>query len=173
MNKKNSIKTTYNVIYTLGILAILAFGVIIMPLTASADMPGYVTPYGVTGYNTRAPSNSYVSQDFYPAYNSTYSSNPNTTTSANQTNSTTNATSTTENTNTSNTTTENLDTTENTSSEGLSNLASNVTFGSSGIYPSGIIQWIFFAILVLLIVILVRKIFGFEEKYHSTPMKQA
>lgn len=38
-----------------------------------------------------------------------------------------------------------------------SNPASNAIFGSNSFTPSGLIQWVFFAILVLLIVILVRK----------------
>ena len=54
-----------------------------------------------------------------------------------------------------------------------SNLASNAIFGSNSFMPSGIIQWILFAIFVLLIVILVRKISGADKKYHSTPMKHA
>lgn len=52
-----------------------------------------------------------------------------------------------------------------------SDLASNAIFGSNGIYPSGLIQWIFFAILVLLIVILVRRIYGANKKYQTSPMK--
>ena len=53
----------------------------------------------------------------------------------------------------------------------VSDLASNAIFGSNTFYPSGLIQWILFAILILLIVILVRKIYGADKKYHSTPMK--
>lgn len=52
-----------------------------------------------------------------------------------------------------------------------SNLASNAIFGSRGIWPSGLIGWIFFAILVLVIVILVRRAFGATEKYNAKPMK--
>lgn len=52
-----------------------------------------------------------------------------------------------------------------------SNLASNAVFGSNSIYPSGLIQWILFAIIILLIVILVRKIYGGDKKYLSTPLK--
>lgn len=51
------------------------------------------------------------------------------------------------------------------------NLAANAIFGSNSFTPSGLIQWIFFAIIVLLIVILVRKIFGGKEKYLAIPMK--
>ena len=52
-----------------------------------------------------------------------------------------------------------------------SNLASNAVFGSNSVYPSGLIQWILFAIIILLIVILVRKIYGGDKKYLSTPLK--
>jgi len=54
-----------------------------------------------------------------------------------------------------------------------SNLAANAIFGSNGFMPSGLIQWILLAIIILVIVILVRKISGAEEKYHSTPLKHA
>jgi len=52
-----------------------------------------------------------------------------------------------------------------------SGLAASAVFGSSGFLPSGIIQWILFAILVLLIVILARKIYGADEAYNTAPMK--
>lgn len=52
-------------------------------------------------------------------------------------------------------------------------LTSNAIFGSDTFLPSGLIQWIFFAIIILLIVILVRKIFGREQSYHEAPMKHA
>ncbi len=55
--------------------------------------------------------------------------------------------------------------------ENFNNLASNAIFGSNGVYPSGLVQWIFFAILILLVVILVRKVYGAGEKYHATPLK--
>lgn len=51
------------------------------------------------------------------------------------------------------------------------NLAANAILGSNSFTPSGLIQWVFFAILVLLIVILVRKIYGGSEKYYATPLK--
>jgi hypothetical protein len=52
-----------------------------------------------------------------------------------------------------------------------SNLASNAIFGSGSFLPSGIIQWILFAIIILVIVILVRKVFGAKEAYEELPMK--
>ncbi len=51
------------------------------------------------------------------------------------------------------------------------NLASNVIFGSDGIFPSSLIGWIILAIIVLLIVILIRRISGGREKYFATELK--
>jgi hypothetical protein len=51
------------------------------------------------------------------------------------------------------------------------NLASAAIFGSNSFLPSGLIQWILFAIIILLIIILARKIFGAREKYNALPMK--
>lgn len=55
--------------------------------------------------------------------------------------------------------------------EGPKELAANAIFGANTFTPSGIIQWILFAILVLVSVILVRKIYGADQKYHAAPMK--
>ncbi len=57
--------------------------------------------------------------------------------------------------------------------DNYSNLASNVIFGSNSFLPSGLIQWVLFAIVILIIVILVRKIFGAKENYDESPMKHA
>lgn len=54
------------------------------------------------------------------------------------------------------------------------NLASSVILGSSGSFlPSGLVQWILFAIIILVIIILIRKVFSAEENYHASPMKHA
>ncbi len=50
-------------------------------------------------------------------------------------------------------------------------LASNAIFGSNSFLPSGLIQWILFAIFILLIVILARRIFGAKESYETSPLK--
>ncbi|MBI3888805.1 hypothetical protein HY311_03370 [Candidatus Nomurabacteria bacterium] len=50
-------------------------------------------------------------------------------------------------------------------------LASNAIFGSNSFLPSGLIQWILFAIFVLIIVILARRIFGAKENYETSPLK--
>jgi hypothetical protein len=58
-----------------------------------------------------------------------------------------------------------------TNSDNASDLAANAVYGSNSFMPSGIIQWVLFAIFILLLVILIRKIFGAEEKYQATPLK--
>jgi uncharacterized membrane protein YdfJ with MMPL/SSD domain len=55
----------------------------------------------------------------------------------------------------------------------LKNLTSNVIFGAGGFLPTGIMDWILIAILILIIVVLARKVFGGESHYHSTPLKHA
>ncbi len=50
-------------------------------------------------------------------------------------------------------------------------LAANAVYGSNSFLPSGLIQWILFGIFILLLIILVRKIFGAEKNYHATPLK--
>ena len=62
---------------------------------------------------------------------------------------------------------------ENNTNENESSLVSNAIFGSDSVAPSGLIQWILFAIVILLIVIIARKIFGGTDRYHSTPLKHA
>ncbi len=61
---------------------------------------------------------------------------------------------------------------EDTSSRDLSGLAAGAIFGGDGFMPSGIVQWLLLAIFILLIVIIVRKIFG-EKQYHESPLKHA
>ncbi len=79
------------------------------------------------------------------------------------------------NTTTNNTTTNTNNSTDNTSTDSNdgSSLASSVILGSGGFLPSGIIGWIFFAILILIIVILVRKVTGGAKRYHEAPLKHA
>lgn len=57
--------------------------------------------------------------------------------------------------------------------ESYSNLASNAIFGSNSFLPSGLIQWVLFAIVILLIIIIARKIFGAKQNYDEAPMKHA
>jgi hypothetical protein len=159
MSKINGFTTSYITIYTLGILTIIASGVMAMPAKVSADIPGYVTPYNVPNPNSPVPNYYYQSASFYPVY--TYQSNTsNTSTSSTSTNST-------------NQSDANSTSSQDNNTENYSSLAANTAFGSNSILPSGIVQWIFFAILVLVIVILTRKIFGADQRYYSTPMKHA
>jgi hypothetical protein len=65
--------------------------------------------------------------------------------------------------------TENTTTTDTNSKS--SNLAATAIFGSNGFFPSGLIQWVLFAIIILLIVILARRVFGARAKYNEAPMK--
>ncbi|MBI3305936.1 hypothetical protein HYZ82_02250 [Candidatus Nomurabacteria bacterium] len=52
-----------------------------------------------------------------------------------------------------------------------SELTANAIFGSDTFLPSGLVQWILFAILILLIVILIRKIYGADVRYRAAPLK--
>ncbi|MES3032104.1 MAG: hypothetical protein V4699_02570 [Patescibacteria group bacterium] len=187
MNKINNNK----IVFALGILAILAFGTSVSPEPVSAGTAGYVTPYDSSNYSSnryntyQTPSNydniepTYVAPAYTPAPTYTApsptptvysnSTNPNrTTTTRTATRTTTPATQTTANQNTTYTNS-NADSATNTETNG--DLGANAIFGSDGFLPSSIIQWIMFAILVLLIVILVRKIHGGGERYHAMPMK--
>ena len=55
--------------------------------------------------------------------------------------------------------------------ETFSDLTGNALYGGNTFLPSGIVQWILFAIIVLLLVIMARKFFGGEEAYQATPLK--
>jgi hypothetical protein len=55
--------------------------------------------------------------------------------------------------------------------ENFSSLTSNAIYGSNSFMPSGIVQWVLFAIIILLLVILARKLFGGEDHYMEAPMK--
>jgi hypothetical protein len=52
-------------------------------------------------------------------------------------------------------------------------LAASVILGTNSFLPSGIMQWILLAILILIIVILARRIFGGTQKYMQVPLKHA
>lgn len=55
--------------------------------------------------------------------------------------------------------------------EDYRNLTSNAIFGANGFLPNSVIQWIMLAILVMAMIIIVRKIFGADMKYHTSPLK--
>ncbi len=156
------------IIFGLGILAILTLGVITMPHEASADRAGRVTAYNSTDF-----ADVRTTDDEYNTYQGGSTSNtvskPKTSTAINPTvtktstvKKTTTATSNSTDTNTG------VETDENANSIGA-----NALFGTNGFTPSGLIQWILLAILILIIVILVRKVTGAEKRYHAEPLKHA
>jgi hypothetical protein len=52
-------------------------------------------------------------------------------------------------------------------------LAASVILGENTFLPSGVLQWILLAILILIIVILARRIFGGTQRYLQVPLKHA
>ncbi len=62
---------------------------------------------------------------------------------------------------------------QSTDSSSESSLAGNAILASNGFLPSNLFQWILAAILILLMVILIRKAYGAEDKYHKSPLKHA
>lgn len=163
MNKINNQKLN-SFLLGLGILAIFAFGSVAIPTQASADRGGTVTPYGVTQFNNNIPANDGYTPYVAPA--TTYTPPP--ATSTGYTNVNTAPQGQVEGASTTKTTTT---TTEKSTED--SSLSANAISARSGFLPSGLLQWIFFAILILLIVILVRKILGADKKYEQTPLKHA
>ena len=85
------------------------------------------------------------------------------------------------NTNTSNTTNTTVSKTTDTSNtiaandtnNSYSGLTANVLEGSNSFLPTGLLQWIFFAIIVVAIIFLWRYVFRSEDKYLSEPLKHA
>ena len=170
---KISNKKINSISYSFIILAIFIFGVIIIATKANAQYGDYYYKNNNNGYtNPVQNNNQYYYPNYYQApvyvpapapvyvnlapmpivYSNTANPNAKAATAPKKV--------TTKNTNTANDTN--------------SNLATSAIFGSNGpmsFMPSGLVQWIFFAILVLLAVILVRKIYGGSEKYYATPMK--
>ena len=57
--------------------------------------------------------------------------------------------------------------------EEFKDLTANAIYGTDSFMPSGLIQWLILAIFILIIIILARKFFGLEDKYHATPLKQS
>ena len=55
--------------------------------------------------------------------------------------------------------------------EDFGNLTASAVLGSDGFLPSGLIEWLFFAVIILGAVLLVRKIYGGSESYYATPLK--
>ena len=199
MMKINNKKITNSLISGLGILAILALGVLVMPMKTDAATTGggygnntnynsYIRNYGTTErdpnaegwYYSNAGSSNNTAVNYYnggygtPNNNSGLSNNTVVTpvvtpvptiysdSSAGNTASSNVAVKTTSSTKVA---------TVSKTTDNSSNLAANAVFGENSFMPSSLIEWIIFAILVLLIVILVRKVFDLDKNYHSTPLK--
>ena len=155
--------------YGFKILTILAFGLLIIPAQASADRAGYITPYNSTNFNNRNNQNYY--QPYQPLIYTapapvatptvySYSANPNRTTNVSTVSRTTNTSS------------QNTPAT-NTDSDSASALAAGAIYGSDSFLPSGLLQWIMLAIVILLVIIVARRVFGAKENYDAIPMKHA
>jgi|GEM_PF-3300523 len=171
MNKINNNK----ILLGLGGLATLTLLTVSTPVVASADTAGYVTPYNSTYFNGVSPYdqyNTYQGQTYnnnptvYPVYtnpNPTPVYTPVVTTTPTIYSSATNP-------NQVSSIKKPIAKAKTTTST-ASNLAANAIFGSNSFMPSGIIQWVLFAILILLVVILVRKIYGADQAYNAAPLK--
>lgn len=188
MSNINDIKTIYSAFYTLILLAILALGLLMVPMKAEAAY-NYVfnsstnvsnsfpaesntanMNYVPTSYvnNTYYPVQTTQAQNYYPYYPVTVQT-AYVVPTVDSTNKTTVAKAST-NTTAKKTTTTVAKTEVNDKYEAL---AANAIFGDVGFLPTGLLQWILFAILVLFIVILTRRVFGGSKKYHQTPLKHA
>ncbi|OGI82219.1 hypothetical protein A3I95_00595 [Candidatus Nomurabacteria bacterium RIFCSPLOWO2_02_FULL_44_12] len=55
----------------------------------------------------------------------------------------------------------------------FNNLTANAFYGAGSFMPSGLIGWVLVAIIILVIIILIRRFFGRETAYHSTPLKHS
>lgn len=186
---KNINKTKkYSLAFGLGILAVLILGIMIAPENASAVTAGYANGYGSGAdypdtFNSNR-YNTYQGRD-YPVYYNYYEPTPvyvptPTPVYVNPSptvvySSTVNPTATVKTTTTKTVakakTTTPKTTVAKATSEEESKLAASAIFGTNSLIPSGLIQWILFAILILLATILVRRIYGGNEKYNAVPLK--
>ncbi len=167
MRKIDNIKITYNIIWGLGILAILAFGIFLVPIKTEArvnliqdltvpinDKFNFTSSnfYYYQPYQTSRPVQNYYpvnTQANYYEIPTVYSN-----TSVAKTNTPTN--------------TEEVEIETEDKYQGL---AANVVFGDNSFLPSGLFQWILLGIFILIIIILTRMIFGRTKKFHETPLK--
>ncbi len=172
MNKLNN-KT---IIYNLSLLAILIFGAMLAPTETKAQATGGNVSYGNPYDNNQNYYN--YNPNYYPTYYqvpvyvqtpapaptpTVYSSttNPNAPATAPKAVAKAKTTDT--------KTVEVAKTDDSTSKYG--DLAANVLFGSESPLPTGLMGWTLFAILILAVVLLARKLYGGSEKYHATPLK--
>ena len=57
--------------------------------------------------------------------------------------------------------------------ETASDLASAAIFGSNSFLPSVLIQWVLLAIVIMIIIIIARRVFGGKQSYDDSPLKHA
>jgi hypothetical protein len=175
-----------SILYSLGILAVFAVGIVVSPIMASADSNyNFQDPsfYGY-GYNTNYP---YQGQTYYqsPAPVYVQPAPAPTTIYSNSADSSTKAATTTKTVAKAKSTTDYtlayVPTSLLNSINGLKP-ATNVTAPTNtptltanaldtGFLPKGVLGWILLLILLLAIVILVRKVFGGRDRYHAAPLK--
>ena len=166
------------ILFSFAVFTVFIFGIIIIPAKANADIPGYVTPYNNPSFNNNqyyypntyyppAPIYIYPTQTYpnMPGYVTPYNS-PTPVVYSNTVNPNARATTPSKTLAKKKTTS-----TKNTNTDALNDFVASTIFGSDSFMPSGLVQWIFFAILILLLTILVRKVYGGSEKYYATPMK--
>ncbi len=172
MNTLNDTKIILNTTYSLFLLAILGLGIMIAPAETKAEAYGsnvYLNGNDSRNYNQNYYNNN---QNYYQApapvvYTTPPSVTPTIYTATVNKNAVASAPKTVAKAKNS----ENKEVANAPEEETYSSLAANAIFGTNSILPSGLTQWIIFAIFVLLATILVRKVYGGSEKYHATPMK--
>ena len=185
MNKINNKKITFG----LETMAILALATMITPMTASAQYYyGYGAQYGSysSSQNSRnnpsyeqAPYIPNNNQNYYPNYYQTpiyisepiYIPTPAVTPTVYSNSVNTNATTAPKTVAKAKTTSPANTSAAKTKTSADSNLAASAVFASNSFMPSSLLQWIFFAILVLIAVILTRNAIEADKNYHAIPMK--
>ncbi len=125
----------------------------------------FLGSYQITVFNP-TPGGGSSNPVSFVVKNNIVSNTSTSTTSRNQTNNSTNSTDNTNSTQTTNTTN------NNTSDSNVKDLAGNAIFGTNAFMPSSLFQWFFFAILILLAVILWRKLYV-KDSDRATPLKHA
>ena len=190
MSNINDIKTIYGAVYALGLLAILALGLLIVPIQTEAAQ-NYVFDSSVninsnfpSEYNTanmnyvpntytyRSPT-AQVTPIYYPVatVQPSYYTVPTIDSTKAVAKSTTTASTAKKSVATTSTTNKTVTATDNK----YESLAAGAIFGTSNLsfLPSGLLQWILFAILILIIVILARRVFGGTKRFLQMPLKHA
>src|SRR3989344_6154982 len=105
--------------------------------------------------------------------NTTATTNTTTNTTTTNYSSTNNNSNSNTNTTVSNTTEENNNISASDFNESYGSLTANALVGSNSFMPTGLVQWIIFAILIVLIIFLWRYVHRSKEKYMLEPMKHA